>query len=127
MVLVTAHLDSINLAGGPQAQAPGADDNGSGSAGLLTIARIFAGHQGVADLRLILFGGEEQGLFGSRQYVAGLEPAERSRIAAVVNMDMIGTVNTADTGGPDGAHRGRRGVPAGDRRAGGGGRDLHHA
>ncbi|HEY5882441.1 MAG TPA: M28 family peptidase [Nakamurella sp.] len=94
VVLVTAHLDSINLAGGPAALAPGADDNGSGSAGLLTIARIFAGHRGTADLRLILFGGEEQGLFGSRQYVAGLDPSERDRIVAVVNMDMIGSPNT---------------------------------
>jgi len=94
VVLVTAHLDSINLAGGPVALAPGADDNGSGSAGLLTIARIFADHRGSADLRLILFGGEEEGLFGSRQYVAGLAPIERDRIAAVVNMDMIGSPNT---------------------------------
>jgi len=99
LVLVTAHLDSINIAGGPQALAPGADDNGSGSAGLLTIARIFARHDGVADLRLILFGGEEQGLFGSRQYVAGLDPTDRARVSAVVNMDMIGTVNTGDAGG----------------------------
>lgn len=94
VVLVTAHLDSINLAGGPQAMAPGADDNASGCAGLLTFARVFGTHPGAADLRLILFGGEEQGLFGSRQYVAGLDPAERARIAAVVNMDMIGTLTT---------------------------------
>ncbi|MET0966099.1 MAG: M28 family peptidase [Nakamurella sp.] len=94
VVLVTAHLDSINIKGGPAAPAPGADDNGSGSAGLLTIAGIFAGHPADADLRLILFGGEEEGLFGSLQYVAGLPPAERSRIAAVLNMDMIGSLNT---------------------------------
>ena len=99
VVLVAAHLDSINLAGGPQAKAPGADDNASGSAGLLTIARVFADHEASADLRLILFGGEEEGLFGSRQYVAGLEPAERARIAAVVNMDMIGTINTPNATG----------------------------
>ncbi|HOZ58136.1 MAG TPA: M28 family metallopeptidase, partial [Nakamurella multipartita] len=94
VVLVTAHLDSINQAGGPQAMAPGADDNASGCAGLLTFARVFGTHPSSADLRLILFGGEEQGLFGSRQYVAGLDPAERARIAAVVNMDMIGTLTT---------------------------------
>jgi len=94
VVLVTAHLDSINIDGGPAAPAPGADDNGSGSAGLLTIARIFAEHPAEADLRLILFGGEEEGLFGSLQYVAGLPPAERDRISAVLNMDMIGSLNT---------------------------------
>lgn len=94
VVLVTAHLDSINIQGGPSAPAPGADDNGSGSAGLLSIARIFAMHRAAADLRLILFGGEEEGLFGSQQYVAGLDSADRDRISAVVNMDMIGSVNT---------------------------------
>jgi hypothetical protein len=94
-VLITAHLDSINIAGGPMAPAPGADDNGSGSAGLLEIARVFAPHRGAHDLCFILFGGEEQGLFGSTQYVASLPASERQRIRAVVNMDMIGTMNTS--------------------------------
>ena len=69
VVIATAHLDSINLQGGPQAPAPGADDNGSGSAGVLEIARVFQEHRSKHDLRLILFGGEEQGLFGSTRYV----------------------------------------------------------
>ena len=43
LVLVTAHLDSVNTAGSPTARAPGADDNGSGSAGLLELARVLAG------------------------------------------------------------------------------------
>lgn len=94
VVLVTAHLDSVNIAGGPAAPAPGADDNGSGSAGLLAIARAMKDHPAVRDLRLILFGGEEQGLFGSRRYVSSLPQAERDRIRAVVNMDMIGTLNS---------------------------------
>jgi hypothetical protein len=95
VVIVTAHLDSINLAGGPTAPAPGADDNGSGSAGLLEIARVFKGQGSVHDLRLILFGGEEQGLFGSKQYVAGITKTEKARISAVVNMDMIGALNSS--------------------------------
>jgi Peptidase family M28 len=95
LVLVTAHLDSINLSGGPGAPAPGADDNGSGSAGLLELARVLASRRWRHDLRCILFGGEEQGLHGSRQYVAALPPAERSRIRAVLNMDMVATRNTA--------------------------------
>jgi hypothetical protein len=95
LILVTAHLDSINIAGGPTAPAPGADDNGSGSAGLLQIARVLAEHRPVHDLRLVLFGGEEEGLFGSTQYVAGLSAPERARIRAVLNMDMIGTLNTS--------------------------------
>ena len=93
VAIVTAHLDSINLAGGSAASAPGADDNGSGSAGLLEIARALKDHTGSQDLRLILFGGEEQGLFGSKHYVAGISQAEKKRILAVVNMDMIGVSN----------------------------------
>jgi hypothetical protein len=94
VVIVTAHLDSINLEGGSSAPAPGADDNGSGSAGLLEIARAFENHRSVDDLRLILFGGEEQGLFGSKRYIASLSASERARIRAVVNMDMIGALNS---------------------------------
>ena len=93
LVIATAHLDSINIAGGFSANAPGADDNGSGSAGVLEIARILSGQPVAHDLRLILFGGEEQGLHGSQQYVAGLSQADRSRIDSVINMDMIGRVN----------------------------------
>ena len=98
VVLVTAHLDSINLDGGPDGAAPGADDNGSGSAGLLALARALAGRPTALDLRLILFGGEEQGLFGSLAYVAELPAAERTRIRAVLNMDMIGGRNTPEPG-----------------------------
>ncbi|GAA1746339.1 M28 family metallopeptidase [Kocuria aegyptia] len=93
-VLVTAHLDSINVREGTAGPAPGADDNGSGAAGVLAVARALQDHRGSRDLRLILFGGEEQGLFGSRHYVAELDPAELGRIHAVVNMDMIAGRNT---------------------------------
>jgi Peptidase family M28 len=82
VVIVTAHLDSINL------------HNGSGSAGVLEIARVFQDHQGIHDLRLILFGGEEEGLFGSKHYVASLDTPEKTRVRAVVNMDMIGSLNS---------------------------------
>lgn len=94
LVVVVAHLDSVNVRG-PQEAAPGADDNGSGSVGLLEVARALADHRGTRDLRFILFGGEEQNLLGSRQHLASLSAGDRARIRAVVNMDMIGTVNTA--------------------------------
>lgn len=93
VVLVTAHLDSINIQGGPAAPAPGADDNASGSAGVLEIARALRDHRGEHDLRFMVWGGEEQGLFGSKRYVANLSAEEKARIRAVVNMDMIGTLN----------------------------------
>ena len=93
LVLVTAHLDSVNTQGFA-AVAPGADDNASGTAGVLAIGRALAGRSTRHDLRLILFGGEEQGLFGSRYYVSELEADERARISAVINMDMIACENT---------------------------------
>jgi len=95
LVVVTAHLDSINIAGGPAAASPGADDNGSGSAGVLELGRLLSTRSWEHDVRLILFGGEEEGLFGSKQYVAALPTAERARVRAVLNMDMIATKNTA--------------------------------
>jgi hypothetical protein len=103
VALVCAHLDSINQPDpsapeDPVAPAPGADDNGSGSAGLLEIARVLKDKTIAQDLRLILFGGEEEGMLGSIHYVDQLPASERARIKSVVNMDMIGTLN--HTSGP---------------------------
>jgi Peptidase family M28 len=93
-VLVTAHLDSVNHEGTATSPAPGADDDGSGSAGVIEIARALKDHAGLHDLVFVLFGGEEQGLFGSKHFVGSLSPAQRKKVRAVVNMDMIGTLNT---------------------------------
>jgi Zn-dependent M28 family amino/carboxypeptidase len=95
LIIVTAHLDSINIPGGPTADAPGADDNGSGCAGLLEIARVLSRHDYVHELRFALFGGEEQDLFGSYKYVEQLSDDDYARLCkgAAINMDMIATVN----------------------------------
>lgn len=97
IVCVVAHLDSVNGIGGQNADAPGADDNASGSAGALVIAKALANHRSANELRIILFGGEEQGLHGSKQYVDQLTTEERGKILAVLNMDMIGSKNTSST------------------------------
>jgi len=94
VALLTAHLDSLNHAGGRDAPAPGADDNASGSAGVLEIGRALAQHAAAHDLMLVLFGGEEQGLLGSRHFVQQLSAARRARVRGVINMDMIGVLNT---------------------------------
>jgi hypothetical protein len=93
LFISTAHVDSVNSAAGPSSSAPGADDNATGCAGVLELAALLAEVGHVHDVRFILFGGEEQGLYGSRQYVARLSPGDRSRIQAVINLDMIGTRN----------------------------------
>lgn len=97
LVAVTAHLDSVNQ-DGRSLPAPGADDNASGSAGVLELGRVLAGRAWSNDIVLILFGGEEQGLLGSIEYVGGLDTATRARLGAIINMDMIGRKNTAQPG-----------------------------
>jgi Zn-dependent M28 family amino/carboxypeptidase len=94
LALVSAHLDSINLEGDAASPAPGADDDGSGSAGALEIARALKEHQGKNDVQFVLFGGEEQGLFGSKKFVASMAAADRARVRAVVHMDMIASLNS---------------------------------
>ena len=90
VLLVGAHLDSINLSG---QVAPGADDNASGAAAVLEAARVLAGaltqDPGV-ELRFALFSGEEQGLHGSRAMAKALaDSGELARVAAMINLDML--------------------------------------
>jgi Zn-dependent M28 family amino/carboxypeptidase len=60
------------------------------------MARVFAGTGCREDLRFVLFGGEEQGLFGSKHHVAKMAAGERGRVRAVLNMDMIASSNTPE-------------------------------
>ena len=88
VVVVGAHLDSVPRGGGIQ-------DNGSGSAAILEIAEVLAARE-IAPrnkVRFIWFSAEEFGLLGSRAYVANLPPAERDKIEAMLNFDMIGSPN----------------------------------
>ncbi len=81
--IVGAHYDSV-------AAGPGANDNASGSATLLEIARVLNlsdGNQGVC---FVAFGSEEAGLFGSRHFVATLVSQDEPSPQAMVNLDMVG-------------------------------------
>jgi len=84
IVLVVAHLDDMPSG----ALAPGADDNASGSAGVMMAAEILSAHQFKRTLRFIFFTGEEQGLCGSAVYANAVWLAGEN-IVAVYNMDMI--------------------------------------
>ncbi len=84
VVMVGAHLDSV-------LEGPGINDNGSGVASVLEIARGVAAlgvPEGTA-LRIGLWGGEELGLVGSRAYVQELEDGP----VAYLNLDMTGSPN----------------------------------
>ncbi len=86
IVIVCGHLDSTS----PQSttNAPGADDNASGSAVVVEAARIMSGYTFENTVRFICFGGEEQGLYGSAFY-ADEAGAAGEDIIAVINLDMV--------------------------------------
>ena len=99
VVVVGAHYDHLgrggegsgSLAGRGGEVHHGADDNASGTAGLLELARLFAGErrQLRRTLVFVAFGGEEEGLLGSSHYVQNpARPLEQT--VAMLNMDMIG-------------------------------------
>lgn len=87
--IVCGHLDSTSW--NADEFAPGADDNASGSSGVLEIARVMATTKPAATVLYILWGGEEEGLVGSEAFVAKLEAeGTLSKVKGVINMDMIG-------------------------------------
>src|SRR5215211_5580364 len=86
VVMAGAHLDSVPA-------GPGINDNASGSATLLELARQLAGTRPAHTIRFAWWGAEELGLLGSRHYVSGLDRAERGRIALYLNLDMVGSTN----------------------------------
>ena len=87
-VVVGAHLDSVE-------EGPGMNDNGSGTATLLTIleqmARLDITPRNT--VRFAFWGAEEQGLFGSTHYVNSLSARELGRIGLNLNFDMLGSPN----------------------------------
>ena len=70
---------------------PGANDNGSGIATLLTIAREIADREYPFTVRFIAFGAEELGLHGSQHYVDQLSDEEIDSTVAMLNFDALGS------------------------------------
>lgn len=96
VVVVGAHLDHLGM-GGQHALDPkvravhnGADDNASGVAALLEVARTLSAQRGELrrDVYLVAFSGEEMGTLGSNYYVKN--PPTKEPIVAMINMDMVG-------------------------------------
>jgi hypothetical protein len=84
IVYVGGHYDSVPV-------SPGANDNGSGTATVLELARVFQDFDTNKEIRFIAFGSEEIGLVGSNYYVSQLSDDEIDRSAAYYNLDMVGT------------------------------------
>lgn len=80
--IMDAHYDAVPI-------SPGADDNGSGVAGVLEALRILSQYEFEHSIRFVGFDFEEAGLVGSQKYIqTGLKPYEN--ISGVLNYEMIG-------------------------------------
>ncbi len=88
LIIVGAHYDSLGLQGGKP--HPGADDNASGVAALMEIARLLGrGAAPGVEVLVIAFGGEEKGLLGSKHYVSTASKA-LGQARLMINLDMVG-------------------------------------
>ncbi len=103
VLVVGAHLDHVGRQGdgrGGHLLFPGANDNASGSAAVLEIARALAagGFQPRRTVAFVLFAGEEQGLNGARWYVD--HPAlPLARTVAMLNLDCVAAGDSVQVGG----------------------------
>jgi hypothetical protein len=98
-ILVGGHIDSVS-------PSPGANDNGSGAATVLELARDLSGANTAATIEVVLVGTEElidsnptHDHFGSRVFVGGMSSAERANLVGMISVDMIadGTTFTVGT------------------------------
>ena len=86
-VFVTAHFDHLGMSWG--SMYPGADDNASGTAGLLALMRLLKDSNPRRSIAFLAVSGEEEGLLGSEAYLEA-PPIPNSTIKADINMDMVG-------------------------------------
>jgi hypothetical protein len=99
--VVSGHYDSrvtdvLNFT----SDAPGADDDASGVAAVLELARVFATRRVEATIVFVAVAGEEQGLFGSA-YMAQQMKAAGADVQAMFSNDIIGASNAWDGTRPD--------------------------
>jgi hypothetical protein len=99
--VVTGHLDSrVTDVLDFTSDAPGADDDGSGVACVLELARVFATHQFPGTIIFATVAGEEQGLFGST-FMAQQMAAAGNDVQGMFSNDIIGTGDAHDGTKPD--------------------------
>ena len=101
-IVIGAHFDHIGLGGvgsgsrKPDANKvhPGADDNASGTSGLLELAQKLSANVGhlKRSVLLVAFDAEEKGLLGSKHFIKS-SPVDIKNITTMINMDMIGRMS----------------------------------
>jgi aminopeptidase YwaD len=101
-IIIGAHYDHLGMGGeGSGSRAPdkpavhnGADDNASGTAGVIELAQKLAANRSKLKRSIVFvaFTGEEMGLLGSKEFV-NKPPVDLKKVNAMINMDMIGRLN----------------------------------
>ncbi len=81
-VIISAHYDTVEV-------SPGADDDSSGVAAVLTSAKILSEYEFLHTIKFVAFSGEEQGLYGS-EYFARNSYKRGEKIIADIQLDGIG-------------------------------------
>ncbi|MDA3814379.1 MAG: M28 family peptidase [Candidatus Cloacimonetes bacterium] len=90
-VVLGSHYDSYSYSG----DAPGADDNATGTAGILEIARILSQYEFNRTIIFCTFSGEEYGLHGSEEYASIADDTDMD-ILGYFNIDMAGYLYSGD-------------------------------
>ena len=97
VVIISGHIDSRNSdALDATGDAPGANDDGSGTAAMIEAARVLSGRKFAATIVYAVLSGEEQGLYGGT-LLAATAKARGWKVEAVLNNDIIG--NSRGSGG----------------------------
>ena len=95
--IISGHLDNMRTNVMDRINdAPGANDDGSGTAAVMECARIMSKHQFAATIIFVAVSGEEQGLLGST-YMSEKAKKENWNIEAVLNNDIMGSNNSNET------------------------------
>jgi hypothetical protein len=97
-IVIGAHFDHLGMGGqgslhrGDSAIHNGADDNASGTAALLALAKVFKYETLKSNILFVAFSGEENGLWGSNYFVKN-PTLDLKTINYMINMDMVGRLN----------------------------------
>jgi len=103
VIVITGHVDSrVTDILNATSDAPGADDDGSGTAAVLEAARVLSKYKFAATLVYSIDAGEEQGLYGG-QVIADYARAQGWRVEADLNNDIVGDT-TGQSGVVDNTH-----------------------
>ncbi|MGN6164780.1 MAG: M28 family metallopeptidase [Flavisolibacter sp.] len=95
--IISGHLDSrVTDVMNRTSAAPGANDDGSGSAAVIECARVMSQHSFPATIIFVTVSGEEQGLLGST-FLANKAKAQNWNVDAMLNNDIVGSNNSNET------------------------------